>query len=455
MREILTSGSVGVRLDLPGSGLAGRIGNETHRQTPPAAELCVIVLLLNKLGGNVLSKKLKLLLSFFGLLVLCFPHSTEAGDGDVNGSGNTDLSDVVITLQVCAGLNPTASTQGGEKIGLKDAIFALQVVAGLRILPGNPSLENITLGGIEQWILIQSNGFSKPILLVLHGGPGFAMMPLFHEKNRELEDHFIVVNWDQRGAGRSYSPNIPKESMTLAQLLSDAHELTGYLKDRFDREKIFIVGHSFGTILGIFLVRSYPDDYLAFGSVGQVVDVIENEQLSYDFALSQAVADNNASAITELEQTGRPDEQGEYADDSGYEITMKWVSHYGGEMYGKTDSEEIEEAILNSEVYANHQEELINGWTFSQALFDDENVWQLDFRTSVAKVDVPVYFFTGRHDYDTPFKLVEQYYEVLNAPTKEIIWFENSAHFPFYEEAENFNKMIIAKFLNHISSNQN
>ena len=210
------------------------------------------------------------------------------------------------------------------------------------------------------------------------------------------------------------------------------------------------MGHSSGTILGIFLIQTYPDDYFAFGGVGQVVDVIENEQLSYDFALSQAVADNNTQAVAELEQIGRPNEQGEYTDDSGYEITLNWVGYYGGEMYGKTDSEEIEEAILNSAVYANYQEELINGWEFSQTLLADATVWQLDFRTRVPEVEIPVYFFTGRHDYDTPFKLVEQYLEVLNAPKKEIIWFENSAHFAFYEESEKFNEMVITKFLNHI-----
>lgn len=310
-------------------------------------------------------------------------------------------------------------------------------------------LEKIILGGVEQWVSIKSEDISNPILLVLHGGPGFAMMPLFHERNRELEDHFIVVNWDQRGAGMSYSDNIPKETMTLSQFRSDAHELTEYLKTRFIREKIFMLGHSSGTILGIFLIHDYPEDYYAYGGVGQVVNVIENEQLSYDFALKQASMDSNTQAITELQSIGRPNKNGEYSDDSGYDITIKWVGYYGGEVYGKRDSEEIEMTILNSREYENQRENITKGWAFSQELFSDNAIWSFDFRTSVNQVDVPVYFFTGRHDYDTPFSLVEQYYDKLSAPTKEIIWFENSAHFPFYEEPQKFNKMIIEKFISH------
>ncbi|SIN80421.1 alpha/beta fold hydrolase [Halodesulfovibrio marinisediminis] len=309
--------------------------------------------------------------------------------------------------------------------------------------------EKIILGGAEQWISIQSEDTSNPILLILHGGPGFAMMPLFHISNSELENYFIVVNWDQRGAGMSYSSNIPKETMTLSQLLSDAHELTGYLRIRFNRKKIFILGHSFGTILGTFLIRDYPEDYYAYGGIGQVVNVIENEQLSYDFALEQAYKDSNRKAIDELNNIGRPNEAGEYSDDSGYDITMKWVGYYGGELYGKRDSEEIERTILNSKMYENIRDDVIKGWSFSQELFNDNAIWSFDFRLSVNHVDVPMYFFTGRHDYDTPCTLVKQYYNTLSAPIKEIIWFENSSHFPFYEEPQKFNKMIIEKFTTH------
>lgn len=309
------------------------------------------------------------------------------------------------------------------------------------------SLEKITLGGVDQWILLQGDDISNPVMLVLHGGPGYAMMPLLHETNRDLEDYFTVVNWDQRGTGKSYSSSLSPDSMTLGQLVSDAHELTGKLKTRFDQEKIYLRGHSFGTILGILLIAEYPDDYLGFVGIGQVVDVIENEQLGYDFALREAESDGNTPAINELKQVGRPDDEGQYLDDSGYELTIGWVEYYGGDLYGKTDTGEIDDIIENSQVYAGDSEKIEEGWEFSQVLFLDSELWYLDFREKVKKVLVPVYFFTGRHDFDTPSELVEEYYDVLDAPVKEIVWFENSAHFPFYEESERFNRTIVEKLL--------
>ncbi len=304
-------------------------------------------------------------------------------------------------------------------------------------------LKEIELGDIHQWISIEGKDASNPILLVLHGGPGFAMLPLLHDHNSEIEDHLTVVNWDQRGAGRSYSKDIPKNSMTLNQFVSDAHELTGYLKKRFGKEKISIMGHSWGTIVGMELVQAYPEDYSAFIGVGQVVDVIENEQQSYDFALKQAIEDDNTQAILELREIGRPDNYGAYHDESGYDITMKWVGYYGGDLYGKKSTVEIETYLLHHDVYDGY--ELEAGWDYSEILFEDSNVLHFDARESIPEVEVPIYFFAGRHDYDTPSKLVENYYSTLRAPVKELIWFENSAHFPFYSEPDKFSKMIIEK----------
>ena len=309
------------------------------------------------------------------------------------------------------------------------------------------TLERVTLGGVDQWILIQSDDISKPILLVLHGGPGEVMMPLLHDNNRKLQEHFSIVNWDQRGAGKSYSPEVPEESMTLEQLVADAHELTEALMARFGQEKIYLLGHSFGTVLGILLMKNYPDDYHAYVGTGQIVDFIENEQLMYDFAFKEARAHNDWTAIDELEEIGRPDEEGEYDDDSGYATTRKWVEYYGGALLGEKSADEVRDAIQNSEIYADDLERLESGLELSERLYDDEAVWFLDFRTQVTEIDVPVYFFAGHHDYVATFKLVEQYYEILDAPIKEIIWFEKSAHFPFYEEADKFNDVLINRVL--------
>jgi|GEM_PF-205415 len=309
------------------------------------------------------------------------------------------------------------------------------------------SLEKINIGGIEQWIYITGNDVSKPILLFLHGGPGYSMMPILHKYNSELEKHYTVVNWDQRGAGLSYSDKIPENSMTLKQFVLDTHELTTYLKERFNQKKIFLAGHSFGTILGMEAIKKYPDDYHAFISIGQVVGFAENEQHGYEFALKSAEASNNSKAIKELTRVGKPDKDGNYKNSSGYEITMKWLEYYGGSIYGKTSTVELEEIILNSHIYKDAKYKLESGWMFSDLLFEDRDVLNLNYKNKIKSVDVPVYFLSGRHDYETPSKLIEEYFKILSAPHKELVWFENSAHFPFYEEPLKFNDILINKVL--------
>lgn len=323
----------------------------------------------------------------------------------------------------------------------------------IRPIPPNKSLEEISslekvkIGGIEQWIYITGNDVSKPILLFLHGGPGYSMLPLLHSYNSDLEKYYTVVNWDQRGAGLSYSSKISKSSMTLKQFVSDTHELTSYLKQRFKQDKIFLAGHSFGTILGMEAINNYPNDYHAFISIGQVVGFAENEQHSYDFALKSAEDSNNNKAIKELTKIGRPDENGNYKNDSGYSTTMEWLEYFGGSLHGKNSTEDLEDSILNSNIYRDVKHKVESGWDFSDLLFEDKEVRYLDYKNKIKSVNVPIYFFCGKYDYETPSKLVEEYFNLLSAPSKELIWFENSAHFPFYEEPLKFNEIMITKVL--------
>ncbi len=312
---------------------------------------------------------------------------------------------------------------------------------------GIDSLEKIKIGGVDQWIYITGKDASNPILLFLHGGPGYAMLPFLHENNRELEKHFTVVNWDQRGAGLSYSSKIPEESMTLKQFVSDTHELTSYLKDRFKQEKIYLMGHSFGTVLGMEVINMYPADYNSFVSIGQVVSFSENEKLCYDFALKSAIEANNKRAVKELTKIGRPDENGNYKNDSGYDITMEWLEYFGGSIYGEESSEVLEDYILSLPIYKDAHNKVERGWSFSNLLFEDKEVLSLDFKNTIKNVKVPVYFLSGTHDYETPFELIEEYFNIIKAPYKEMVWFENSAHFPFYEESQKFNEIMINKVL--------
>jgi pimeloyl-ACP methyl ester carboxylesterase len=142
------------------------------------------------------------------------------------------------------------------------------------------------LGGQEQWILIRGMDIVKPIILFLHGGPGTANMSLLRKYTDELEQHFIVVTWDRRGGGKSYQAINPHSSMTIDRFVLDTGELTQLLCHRFNQNKIFLVGHSWGSLIGILSIQKYPDLYHAYIGIGQLANMQENEQISYDWTLA-------------------------------------------------------------------------------------------------------------------------------------------------------------------------
>ncbi len=267
-------------------------------------------------------------------------------------------------------------------------------------------LKSIEIGGIDQWIHIKGDDESKPLLLVLHGGPGFSMMPMIGQMNKGLEAEFVVVNWDQRGSGKSYDPNVPIDSMTLNQFVLDANEITNYLRKAFKKDKIYILGHSFGLLMGMKLIQAYPENYCGYFGTGQMIDFINNEQLGYDFALANAEENANHEAIEILKLVGRPDSEGNYVLENGYEETSKYIEYYGGTLYEKDSIDPVYELIFNSAIYENDEENLLDGYEFSQLIFNDETVRTINLQDDVTSVDVPVYFLQGRHDYDTPSELV-------------------------------------------------
>lgn len=164
------------------------------------------------------------------------------------------------------------------------------------------TLEKISLGGINQWISIRTKDIQNPILLYLHGGPGTPVMPLFRHFQAPLENYFIVIQWDQRGAGKSFSWHIPKESMTIEQFISDLHELIVLLCKRFNKEKIYLMGHSWGSVLGIKIVQRYPQLFHAYIGVGQASNTIETEKIMYRFVLNKSKELGDKKAVKRLKK---------------------------------------------------------------------------------------------------------------------------------------------------------
>lgn len=300
---------------------------------------------------------------------------------------------------------------------------------------GIESLEKVTLGDIEQWILIRGEDQSKPVLLWLHGGPGTPTLPLASQHDAELVKHFVVVHWDQRGAGKSYSPEVPVGAMTVNQFVSDTYELTQILIERFDTPKIYLIGHSWGSKIGVLTVVQHPDLYYAFIALGQSVYSADGDAVGYQFALNQASSNENQKALNELEAIGPPpwttaEQRSTYA---------RWINSFGG-TGRQFDIQDYFREIINSPDYSlKDVYGFFRGQQFSgNTIFENKESERVNLFEQANKLDVPIYFFQGRYDYNTPGDVVERYYEMLDAPQKTLIWFEQAAHFPQWEEPEKF-----------------
>lgn len=324
--------------------------------------------------------------------------------------------------------------------------------ARIRISSANGihSIEKIKLGGIDQWIQIRSEDRSKPILLFLHGGPGFPQMPFSH-LNAELEKEFVVVQWDQRGAGKSYSSSIPDASMTIEQIVSDTHELTLYLRERFGRNKIYLVAHSWGTIVGARSVAQYPELFRAYVGISQAVDPPKSERMMYRYALAAGVKGGNKKAVAELDKIGVPP----YKSTRDYHTLQRWVSHFNTADYSPISPWRfIRLGFASPAVSWLDPFRIWVGFRYSFAHLWREAFYQTNLFKQAPRIDVPVYFFLGRHDRTVTVSaaMAAEYFRALDAPRgKTLIWFENSGHWPQLEEPRKYRDTLVNQVLQETS----
>lgn len=302
------------------------------------------------------------------------------------------------------------------------------------------TLEEISLGGVKQSIMIRGQSTDNPVLLFLHGGPGYPQIAYSRKYQRQLERDFIVVNWDQRGSGKSYHWSLTGEDLQVDKLIEDTHRLTMHLSERFDRKKIFIAGHSWGSLLGTLTVQRYPENYYAYIGIGQVANSPLGEQRSYEFALREAKLRNNGKAIKELETIGSPPYRNPRKDAT---IERKWVSAFGGSERNISTYEDLIKGVFFAPEYSWFDGiKLALGDSFSRNAILPQTA-NANLFESVPELKVPVYFFMGKYDYMTPSEVAYDYYEQLIAPSKRFVWFERSAHFPHFEEKELFSEWMV------------
>ena len=310
------------------------------------------------------------------------------------------------------------------------AVFALTVLRGRTPGLSGPrsvtSLEKIRLGGVEQWVLIRGHDRDSPVLLFLHGGPGMPAMFLAHAFQRRLEREFVVVHWDRRGAGKSFDAASDRTGLSVRRTLEDAYELTRILRTRFGQDRIYLVGHSWGSYLGLLAVREHPEYYLAFVGTGQMAG-----------DRGQVAAERREFLVRAAAETGDPELRARLAAPL-VEVTEDDLFRYGGELHAARNFLPILMTGLRAPEYT--LLDIMNVRKGSD-LVGREMKYDVEPRPlegEIPALEVPVFFLLGRHDFNTPSRLAAEYLNRLSAPLNGLVWFERSAHFPFFEEPKRF-----------------
>jgi pimeloyl-ACP methyl ester carboxylesterase len=311
-------------------------------------------------------------------------------------------------------------------------------------IPGSIStIEQITLAGQRQHLFIRGADSTKPVMLFIHGGPGSPEMPIIKAFNRDIENHFVMVYWEQLGAGKSFRKDIPLESMNLARFIEDACELSQYLGSRFGTNKIFVMGHSWGSLLGIKTVHLHPELFHAYFGIGQVADQLRGELISFEWVKQESVLRNDKKAMKKLSAMSFPDSLSTSGDWVRFLTSERaYVTKYGGAMYNESKSLPMVLPLLLAREYTlSDKVRYIRGMLFSlHNMWDD--VIGINLLNDIDSLQVPAYFFHGAGDYQTPYIVAREFYEQLKAPRKEFFTFENSAHSPIWEEPERFNQLV-------------
>ena len=298
---------------------------------------------------------------------------------------------------------------------------------------GIATLEPIRLAGEERWLLVRGRSVHQPLLLFLSGGPGSAELAWMRHFNASLEEHFLVAAWEPGGGARA------GEEPRMESLLAEADELLELLTSRFSQEKVFLVGHGWGSVLGVLLAQRRPERIHAYVSTGQRVNFLESDTVSHLRAYERAMRHGDAATLAKLARMGPPPYIGRDRV-RRYQTLERLAGLHAGRGALLPDPRAL--ALRTPEYSLRDKLHLAlagRSPTASPRLMD------LNLERQVPRLDVPVWFLLGREDAVTPSELAVRYFDALEAPAKTLLWFEHSGHQPAFEEPEHFNSLLIER----------
>ncbi|MGI5854116.1 MAG: alpha/beta hydrolase [Bacillota bacterium] len=300
----------------------------------------------------------------------------------------------------------------------------------------------VKINGIEQGMFIRGKDKTKPVLLFLHGGPGMPEYAIARKYPEVLEDIFVVCWWEQRGAGLSYSSDMPLETMTFEQLISDTLEVTNFLRKRFGQEKIYLMGHSGGSFIGIQVAAQAPELYHAYIGMSQISYQLESEKLAYEYMIEKLTDLGDKKTLEKFKKYPITE-----VNLPSYQVMRDAPMHKLG--IGTTHKMRSVISGVFLPVMQNREytfREKINIWRGKSFNTMTANMWfklmAIDLTEKVQKLDIPFYFCHGIYDYTVSYTLAKSYFEKLQAPMKGFYTFEQSAHSPLFEEPEKMRQIL-------------
>jgi pimeloyl-ACP methyl ester carboxylesterase len=314
------------------------------------------------------------------------------------------------------------------------------------------TLQAIRLGGTTQWVRICSTNPANPVLLLMQLGPG---LPIINdarswEQLLALQDDFTVVYWDQRGTGLSLRGAPTPENLAPATMVSDTISLLELLRDRFGA-KAFVAGFSFGATFAASAAVERPDLVAALVAVGMDIDVPAGEANAYDFALSTARQRGHRRAIRQLEAIGPPPHQ----DAKQFNTRVRWLANFGGVTTNTNYNRALRAlfvSLLRSPDYSLHDAiRTAHGIRTTQTALLPQ-LAATNLVHTMPRIDVPIVLVQGRHDAIAPGEATQRFYDAVDAPHKELLWFEQSAHTPHLEEPQRFRNVLKNIRARHIAS---
>jgi pimeloyl-ACP methyl ester carboxylesterase len=301
---------------------------------------------------------------------------------------------------------------------------------------------HVNINGVQQGMFIMGKNIGNPVLLFLHGGTAMPEYFLTQNYPTGIEQYFTVCWWDRRNAGLSYSANAPPETLTVEQLIADTLEVTNYLRSRFHKDKIYMMAHSGGSLIGIQASARAPELFCAYIGVGQMSYQLKSEMLSYEYMLRRYQAIGNTKMVKQLEAAPLT---------MSVPLPAAYMKLRDSAMHalGVGTTHDMKSVIIGV---------FLASWLFREytlgeklALWrgkfaSDKMLWDkmiaTDLTKQIQKLDIPVYFFHGKYDYTVSYPLAKAYHDELQAPIKGFYTFEHSAHSPIFEEPDRMKQIL-------------